>query len=399
VGVGEPLRLVVSTPPRHGKTETLLHFIAWYLTTRPERTCGYVTYAAALSRKKSIVARRLATVAEVALSREANRIEEWRTTQGGGLLATGIGGPLTGMGLDVLLVDDPTKNRAEAESALIRERNWDWFNDVAFTRIEPGGSAIVVQTRWHPDDLAGKLIKQGWECIRLPAISDAGEALWPDRWPVAALEKKRAQVGEYSWASIYQGTPRSKGGSVFNDVRFYDAIPSGYREAIGVDLAYSAKKHADYSVAIVLAEVGGIYYVKDVVRRQTQAPRFGEALSALAERHNHAHLVAYIGASERGVVDFLATTGVSIDARVAVADKHARAQPVAAAWNAGKILVPRSAPWLDDFVAELADFTGVSDVHDDQVDALAAAFDAMPGDAFGSEFETYQDQMPMRRAM
>jgi hypothetical protein len=176
-----------------------------------------VTYSADLSRSKSRKARTLAKTAGVQIAGDAKSLSEWRTTSGGGLLATGVGGPLTGQGVTgLLVVDDPVKNRVEAESEATRESVWEWFNDVAYTRLEPGASCLVVMTRWHPQDLAGKLIEEkGWEYIKLPAIDGDGKALWPEQFPVERLEAIREQLGEYSFSSLYQGEPRSRGGQVF----------------------------------------------------------------------------------------------------------------------------------------------------------------------------------------
>ena len=387
----EPLRVVLTTPPRHAKTETVLHAIAYHLHRNPELVIGYVSYAVEFARSKSRRARWIAEAAGVEIAADAARLEEWRTPQGGGLLATGIGGPLTGHGVNILLVDDPVKNRLEAESATYRERTWEWFNDVAYPRIEPGGSAIVVQTRWHPDDLAGRLIAQGWDEVRLPAIAEEddplgrapGEALWPERWPVDKLLAIKAQVGEYTWASLYQGRPRARGGAVFRDAWFYedaDAPGAGYRVALGADFAYTSRTYADYSVVVALAEHEGRYYVLDVARHQVEAPQFGATLREYQRRYR-ATITAHVHGTEQGIVDFLARDyGLDIDARPAVADKFVRAQPVAAAWNEGRVLVPREAPWLDAFLDEVTGFTGVNDVHDDQVDALASAFAALLDD-------------------
>jgi predicted phage terminase large subunit-like protein len=377
----EPIRAVVHAPPRHAKTETALHGIAWALEKAPHRTHAFVTYADALSRSKSRRAREFARSAGVRLADDAAALNEWRTREGGGLLATGVGGPLTGQGVSgMLLVDDPVKNRQEAESATIRERVWEWFNDVAYTRLEPGASAIVIMTRWHPDDLAGKLIRdRGWMDLRLPAMSDAGEALWPERFSVEALAAIREQVGPYTWASLYQGTPRARGGALFGDVFFYDALPSTYRVALGFDLAYSKKTSADYSVAIVMYESAGQYYVVDVVRKQERAPAFKKTASAVHKRYPHAGRRWYAYGPEIAVADLFRDPpdAVNVGAAKGQGDKFVRAQGVAAAWNSGKVLVPRDAPWLDVFLAEVEHFTGVNDDHDDQVDALAAAFDEL----------------------
>lgn len=365
-------------PPRHGKTETLLHAIAWWLVQDPTLTIGYVSYGSEQATSKSRKARSLAQSAGLQLAPDAQRLEEWRTLSGGGVLATGIGGGLTGQGVDVLLVDDPVKNRVEAESSTQRERVWEWFTDVGYTRLEPNGSIVVVQTRWHPDDLSGRLIDGGgWERLNLPAIDGEGRALWPERWPAETLLKTRTQVGEYTWASLYQGEPRARGGSVFGDVTTYDVLPSDLRYAIGLDLAYTARTQADYSVAVVLGFSQGRYYVLDVQRLQVQASVFAVRLKALRRLYPTARFHWYTSTTEQGLAQLLGGQGVPVQAQLARGDKFVRAQGVSAAWNAGRVLVPKNAPWLDAFLAELASFTGLEDDHDDQVDALASAYDSL----------------------
>jgi predicted phage terminase large subunit-like protein len=184
------------------------------------------------------------------------------------------------------------------------------------------------------------------------------------------------------------GTPFPRGGRVFGDVHFYGGendpqLPAKLRIAIGIDLAYSAKTSSDYSTLIVLGIDDHIdpprAYVLHVLREQEKAPVFAARVAAVQEGHPGVPATWYYAGVEKGIIDFVGDMGVDIDARVAAADKFIRSQPVAAAWNAGNVLVPRqsyAAPWVDDFVAELASFTGVKDRHDDQVDALAAAFDS-----------------------
>ena len=151
----------MSVPPRHSKTETILHSIAWLLEQDPQRSIGYVSYADAIARSKSRLARDYARAAGVALRQDADSLQEWRTAANGGVLATGVMGPLTGQGVNVLFVDDPIKNRQEAESFLIRQRTHEWFTSTATTRVEPNGSIVVCHTRWHADDLIGRLEKSG----------------------------------------------------------------------------------------------------------------------------------------------------------------------------------------------------------------------------------------------
>lgn len=376
----EPVRAVVSAPPRHGKTSLVQHAIARRLQRRPGDVIGYASYSAPLARSKSRDARDLAGVAGVTLRDDATSASQWRTPEGGGLFAAGVGGSWTGFGFNLFLIDDPLKNRADAESHLVRESLWAWFQSSAYTRLEPGGSAIVVSTRWHDDDLSGRLIRDGWESVNLPALSDDGAALWPGRWPAAELLKIKATVGEYEWAALYRGEPRPKGGAVFRDAYFYDELPAtGYRSAIGADFAYTARTHADYSVAILGRLAGGTVYIEAVERHQVEVPRFGSTLAEMARRSG-AGVAAFISGTERGTLDFLARDhDLRIRGEAATLDKYQRAQPVAAAWNRGEVLVPRRASWLDAFVSEVCGFTGVGDAHDDQVDALAALHHALLG--------------------
>ncbi len=375
-------RVVVSTPPQHGKTFTTLHGLIWLMRRRRDRRNAYVTYEATRAEDMSLQAQRIA--AEAGLQYVGSR-KSWRLHEGGGLVATGIGGPLTGYAVDgLLLIDDPVKNAAEAFSEVTRNAHHEWFRSVAMTRVHPGASVILIQTRWHHDDLAGRQIAAGWERINLPALNDAGDPLWPEMWPREYLEAQRAEVGEYVWASLYQGEPRPRGGAVFRDPHFYTDLPTAadgsppivLRLSIGADFAYTKKTYADYSVAVVMAEHAGIYYVLDVVRAQLEAPAFAEKLGPLQKEHG-VKVHAYIGGTEKGVIQFLKERGVRMQDSPAIADKFSRAQPVAAAWNAGKVLLPMNAPFNSTLIGELAEFTGVSDRHDDQVDALAAAFDAL----------------------
>jgi predicted phage terminase large subunit-like protein len=371
-----PIRALVSVPPRHGKTVSLLSTIAWWLQRHPEQTIAYVSYSADIARSKSRLARDYARQVGIKIRNDSDSLGEWRTHEGGGVLAVGVGGALTGWGAHLLLCDDVHKNRAEAESSKIRDTIAEWFTSTAMTRIEPGGSVIVCNTRWHPDDLIGRLERDAavrWDRVNLPAIDDSGEALWPSRWPVEALRVRQAEVGEYDWASLYQGQPRPRGGAVFRDVRFCDELPtSGYKVSIGLDLAYSSRTQADYSVAVVMLECAGLYYVADVIRVQLETTAFRHALDRIRSKWPTARPRWYCTGPEKGVADLMG----DIDARPCTADKFVRAQPSAAAWNAGKILVLRGSKWLDPFVREVCSFTGVADAHDDQVDALAAAFDS-----------------------
>lgn len=379
--VDSAFRVCVSCPPRHGKTELILHAITRLLLMYPDRTAAYIGYGAQFAQSKSRTIRRLATQAGLQILRDTNSVAEWRTPEGGGLIATGIRGPLTGKGCQWLFIDDPLKSREEAESATIRERNWEWYQDVGRTRLEPRGSVCLVQTRWHTDDLYARMCANdpAVKAINCPAISDDGKALWAERWPLPKLEALRQTTDPYSWESMYQGRPFGRGGSVFEGATTYDTMPPFYRVCIGVDFAYTARSHADYSVAVVMGESGGRMYIMDVVRRQCTAPEFAADLARLRAMYDNAPLVCYAAGTERGAIDFMGRPpyNTPMKAMPAVADKFTRAQRASGSWAAQKIAVKAHAPWRQAFLAEINAFTGVGDIHDDCVDAMVAAHDCL----------------------
>lgn len=391
---GIPQRVCCSAPPRHAKSESVFHVPAFTLRRRPDWTLSYSTYGERLSRKGSRKSRAICTTAGIATEGNVN---EWRTADGGGLLAGGVGGPLTGFGVNLAIVDDPTKNRLEAESATYRDRLMDWFRDVLMTRIEPGGSVFIFATRWHPDDLIGQLVAdEGFEYINMPALGREvggvripdtdGTSLWPERWPTEAMRARFEEVGEYTAASLYQGQPRARGERVFGDPHVWAELPLVYRAAGGVDGAYSQRTTADFSAFVKMVRNGDRYYVTEARRQREPAPQFQRRLWLVHQQEPTMRWRWYVATSEMGAASFFAEGehAVPLKGEIAKADKFIRAMRYAAAWNAGKVMVPASAAWLNDFLAEHASFTGINDKRDDLIDAAVAAFDELQGGETGS---------------
>jgi predicted phage terminase large subunit-like protein len=382
---GEIVRSVLSIPPRHTKSETVLHAFPWLLDHDPTWTIGYASYAADFAATKCARAKKIARRAGVRLSGR-DREDYWETPEGGLVRSDGITGQWAGGGYRLIVVDDPIKNREEAESPRMRDKTYEAFTSDLLTRQDPRGtSVLVVHTRWHPDDLGGRLIQRGWPCIHKPAINLRGEALWPEVFPVSRLEEIKRDLTTYEWESLYQGTPIPRGGAVFGPTTWCrrSELPQGsYQVAAGYDLAYSGKTHSDYSVCLVLLRSpDGTVYVVDVLRVQKQAPEFCEA-AALRLRGGWKPTAGrwYTSTTERGLADLMAQLGLPITPVLASADKFVRAQPVAAAWQQGRVRVLADQPWSRDFALEVERFTGLGDQHDDQVDALAAAFDELDGE-------------------
>lgn len=221
--------LLLDFPPRHGKSEQLsIRLPAWYLGNFPEKEIITASYSGDLASTFGSKARDLMNssdyknIFDVRLREDTRAKDHWMTMQGGGYTATGIGGSVTGKGADLFVVDDPHKDRKEAESKVMRDAVGTFYTSVAETRMSPNGKKIVIQTRWHDDDLIGRILKKEKEDpesdrvlhITFPAIAktderkrSVGEALWPSRWPLDKLLKKKANIGSREFNALYQGDP------------------------------------------------------------------------------------------------------------------------------------------------------------------------------------------------
>lgn len=399
----EPFRFVLSVPPRHGKTELVLHFIAWALRKHPWLDIGYATYNQDQADTQSYRCQALVEAAGVTLARSS--AAEWSTTDNRYCVFSGIPGNFIGKGFHILFVDDPYSGRSAAESKVIRDKVEDsWRGDLR-TRVQRQvkdgvtcGSVCEIQTRWHEEDLAGYLTRGGnpskgikfkpFEYVRLQAIENDGQpelerALWPEGgWTLDVMRETRGEVGAYEWSSGYQGDPRPRGAKVFRDVWTYETLPvQGYKKAIGIDLAYSAKTSSDHSVALVILRgADKLNYVVEVERGQVPAPVFKRTVFAMQRRHPGARVRWYCSGTEQGSAQFYEQKPDAIrdfEALPASSDKFLRAQPVSAAWNRGDILCKDGAAWLPEFLRVVNGFTGIGDTEDDDVDALAAGFDLL----------------------
>lgn len=222
---GEIKRLMVFMPPRHGKSEMCsIQFPAWVIGKNRDRHIIQASYSADLAHDFGRQTRNLVNSQEfknvfrdVQLSDDSQSKGKWNTNGRGAYNAVGVGGAVTGKGADFLLIDDPIKNRQDANSSVYREAVWDWYRSTARTRLTPNGAIILIMTRWHEDDLAGRILRndpEGWEVIELPAIAiqddehrKIGEALWPDHYSLETLEQTKKDLGSFEWSSLYQQRP------------------------------------------------------------------------------------------------------------------------------------------------------------------------------------------------
>src|SRR3990167_4897616 len=262
--------LVVAVPPRHGKSQQIsIDFPAWYLGKHPDEEIITSSYSAELvgdcggKAGEKVNSQDYKVIFPDTILREDERARgRWRTLQGGSYTAVGVCGPITGRGAKVFVIDDPIKNREEAESLVQREKLYDWLTSVVMTRMEPNGVIVLVMTRWHMDDLVGRIEKhpelsKRSRVIRLPAMAEndeakrkAGEALWQDRFSLKDLGDIKSAIGPYDWGALYQGVPILTENQEFKisyikTIQEKDVQQKNCRRFLTIYTAMSKKKEAD----------------------------------------------------------------------------------------------------------------------------------------------------------
>lgn len=391
---GEIKRLAVFMPPRHGKSNLVSEiFPAWYMGRNPNHQVMFTTYGQDLAdgfgrKVRNAVAdpKHLVSFPGSKLSEDSQSAKRFNTEAGGVYYAVGAGGAVTGRGADLLIIDDPLKSREEADSKLIRDKLWDWYASTAYTRLMPGGAVVLVQTRWHMDDLAGRILlgHENWEVINLPAIAEGfdalgrkpGEALWPDQYDVEALANIKATIGEREFTALYQQRPSPIEGALFRrDWIGRQVVPrSGTRIAMGVDLALSTKTSADYTACVVMArDEFGKLYVLDAVRERVDFPNALRLIRNMAEKWKPNSIAIEQVAYQAVVVqELLRQTTLPIRGVTPDKDKLTRAQPLALRYEQGLVHHAQLPSWFED---ELLAFP--QSQHDDAVDALVYAYQSV----------------------
>lgn len=398
-GIG---RLMIFMPPRHGKSMTVSKlFPAWFIGRNPDKRMIMASYGATLAQRNSRFVRNMVKTdryhelfSDVALAQDTASAAEWDIAgHEGGAIAAGIGGGITGHGAHLLIIDDPFKSRAEAESPTYRENIKEWYGD-AYTRLEePGGAVILMHTRWHEDDLAGYLLNEStdhWEVLNLPAEAldddplgrEPGAALWPERYGLDKLVKIAETLGEYRYGAEYQQSPKPKSGGLFDAqlIKVVDVAPDCKRVVRFYDLAVTKKKTSDYTVGLLLGITEDeAPVILHVWREQKTAPEVQDAIAQNAKTDGPKVRIR-LEAEKAGIIalDYLLRDprmrGYSIDAIPPDGDKYTRAGPIAARVRGQRVMIVRG-DWNRTFLDELSMFPNAA--HDDQVDALSGAWAMM----------------------
>ena len=405
-------RLIIEAPPRHGKSEEVSHWTpAWFLQLCPWARVLLASYGASLAAEYGSAVRD--TLIEhgdevgVRVARGSRAKNAWRTTAGGGMWTAGIGGTMTGRGGNLVLIDDPVKNFEDAASETKRQTAWNWYLAVARTRLAPGATIIVIQTRWNEDDLAGRLQKESkqgtgdhYEVLTLPAIAEhderhvlthvdrerirvwtrrKGEALWPAQYAIAAIEATRKALGSYIFGALYQQKPApAEGGIVKREwIRTWTALPAPHERddaLISVDSSFKDKKSSDYVVMQVWWRFGSRKFLIRQIRDRMSYVAFRKALAELAVAHPECRAI-FVEDSANGpaVIDDLKGNISGLIAWPAKGTKEARLHAVSPDFESGNVYVPDPSVWHEylDYVNELVTFPNAA--NDDQVDATSQA--------------------------
>lgn len=414
--------LIVEEPPRHGKSELCSHYFpAWYLGAFPDHrvilTSYESTFADSWGRKvRNTLEEYGKEFYGIEVDPRSSAASRWDIKgHAGGMITAGVGGAITGRGGNLLIVDDPVKDMATAQSEVFRQKHWEWYGSTFRTRWEPDGIILLIGTRWHEDDLLGRVIRamkeDGGEFgdefsedrffrVRLPAICEPpddeypepdplgrtpGEALWPERFPVPALAPQQRKV--YVWAALYQQRPAPLEGGLFK-AEWFEVVPypgGKFRKVVRYwDLAATDPKKGedpDWTVGLLLGEhTNGLHYVLDVTRFRKSPGKIEAELrktAVLDGKSVRVRVEQDPGSAGKMVIRSLGRTvfrGFPFRGARTTGDKMLRAEVVAGACEREEIKVVRG-PWNREFFREITRFP--NDAHDDQVDAFSGAWDAL----------------------
>lgn len=389
----ESPRLAIFAPPRHSKSEIASkRFPAWVLGRHPDWQIIACSYNADLATDFGREVRNLVTEDEyravfpdTELAQDSKAASRWNTSKKGAYVAAGVRGGITGKGAHIAIIDDPVKDRAEADSPVTQEGVWGWYTSTLRTRLMPGGGILLMLTRWHEQDLAGKALERGgWDVLKLPAIRiEDGEekALWPEWYNLEALRKLRdEELPARDWSALYQQEPRTETGSYIKREWFgrYDEAPERLSVYMASDFAVTAPREGsdpdwtEHGVFGIDSE--GDIYVLDWWGRQTTADEWIESLLDLFEKHKPIAWFGEGGVIRRSIEPFLRKRMQERRALrrcewiTSAKDKATRGRAFQARASMGKIWFPQSA-WADRLIDQCVGFPGAT--HDDIFDAMS----------------------------
>lgn len=399
-------RIIICLPPRSGKSEIISRNFPAYLFGRdPNLNIISASYSGDLASRFNLDVQRIIDsdnykkiFPDTFLGGKS--YPQYKKTDSlfeivnhkGSYRSAGVGGGVTGMGCDILIIDDPFKDRADANSPTIREKTYDWYKSTAYTRLSDGGGVIILQTRWHIADLAGQLISKmhsdekadQFKVIEYQAIAEhdekhrkKGEALHPERYSLAKLEAIRQTLGAYEWAALYQQHPVPKEGATFklDNFRRYNEknIPVSFDRILGSwDMTFKDKKDNDFVVGQVWGKKGADFYLLDQVRGQWDFIKTLKVFIQLAEKWKRCHgWLIEDKANGSAIISTLKKHISGLKPINPTESKIARAEAISIYIETGNVYIPENAPYIADLEDEIINFPAVD--HDDQIDCMTQA--------------------------
>jgi predicted phage terminase large subunit-like protein len=435
---------MIFMPPRHGKSELASRrFPAWFLGRQPNRSIIAASYNSDIASdfgrevRNIVAAPEYRALFDISLRQDSQAANRWHTDQGGMYVAAGVGTAVTGRGAHVFLIDDPFKDREEADSEAHREKVKRWYTSTAYTRLENDlvddagelsedealwaevyaqvkrgdaapfeGAIVVIQTRWHEQDLSGWLLDEmdagadRWEKLELPAIDDDGRALWPSKYPLERLEAIKRVIGERDWSALYQQRPSPDEGTYFKrawfEDHYYEDEPTPRFAKDKPLRIYGASDYAvtedggDYTVHIVIGlDEDDDIYVLDLWREQTESDQWAEAFCTLIKKWKPLTWAEASDQIRKAIGPFL--TKLMIERKAychrdqlseAGRDKATKARSFQARAAMGKVRLPAKAPWTPTILNELLScWSGRNDDIADALGLIGRMLDQMVGAA------------------
>lgn len=375
---GQCKRLIINVPPRHGKSQLVSRFFpAWFLGKNPSKSIIFATYSQDLSNEFGRSVRdnlesneHRAIFPRCYVQHGSRAMDRVATTDGGVYVAVGVGGSITGRGADLLLIDDPIKGRAEADSQAYQQALRHWYASVARTRLHPGGAIVVVQTRWHKDDLCGYLLEEHaheeWEVVNLPAIGHDDQPLWPERYDYDALMQIKTSVGLYEWQCLYQQDPIQPDGMLIKphwlDVDIQSPILQRY---MAIDPAISSKTSADETAISVVGATGaGDAKELETVHGHWDIGQQIKVIQALQSKHKCVAVGVESVAYQKVLGQILTGLGLPVREVPADKDKVSRLYSVMDLFTSGRVSIKST-----DLRDQLLVFRGKTE-RNDMVDAF-----------------------------
>ena len=421
---GEITRLIITMPPQHGKSMTVTEtFPSWFIGKNPNKRVIIASYgdrfASKFGRKNRSKIREFGDeIFDIELNPENKSVQDWsiQNTDGsglrGGMIAASIGGSITGEGADLMVIDDPYKNRKDADSSHYRQFVWNEWEDTLQTRLSADAAVILIQTRWHEDDLAGRLIKEDgiveengkWNLLKIPCEAkdddtlgrSEGDALLPEMGKDKAwIQEVKLSVGSRAWHALYQQDPTPDGGSIVDKnwfLRFdYNTKHTLYDQMINSwDCSFKDTDDTSFVVGQCWIKKGPDAYLYDQVRKRMNFPATVRAILSMKKKwEDTSGILVEEKANGPAIISVLEDRVPGLLPIIPKESKESRLHAVSPFIESGNVWVPRDCDfdWMVDFIDEVSKFPNAD--NDDQVDAMTQALKYFFGDASASIVDLY----------